>query len=88
MRTVIFFAMSLKEIRQLYSAAPFRPFETVLTNGSTVYVGHPEFMMFSSDYRTVPAADARTGETKRIDVKMIIALNELSNGARPRKRKR
>jgi len=80
--------MSLKEIRQLYSAAPFRPFEIVLTNGSTVYVGHPEFMMFSPHHRTVHAADARTGETKRIDVKMIIALNELSNGSRPRKRKR
>jgi hypothetical protein len=80
--------MSLKEIRQLYSAAPFRPFEIVLTNGAAVYVGHPEFMMFSPDHRTVYAADARSGETKRIDVKMIIALNELSNGARPRKRKR
>jgi hypothetical protein len=80
--------MSLKEIRQLYSAAPFQPFEIALTNGSKVYVGHPEFMMFSPDHRTVHAADARTGETMRIDVKMIIALNELGNGARPRKRKR
>ena len=31
---------------------------------------------------------ARTGETKRIDVKMIIAPNELKNGARSRRRKR
>jgi hypothetical protein len=45
-------------------------------------------MMFFSDYRTVYAADERDGATKRIDVKMIIALNELKNGARPRKRKR
>jgi hypothetical protein len=80
--------MSLKEIRELYSAAPFQPFEIVLTNGAKVYVGHPEFMMFPPDHRTVYAADARSGETKRIDVKMIIALNELKNGARPRKRKR
>ena len=34
------------------------------------------------------AADANDGSTKRIDVQMIIALNELSNGARSRKRKR
>jgi hypothetical protein len=80
--------MSLKEIRELYSAAPFRPFEMVLTNGTTVYVGHPEFMMFSPDHRTVYAADVRNGHTKRLDIKMIIALNELPNGVRPRKRKR
>ncbi len=80
--------MSVKEIRELYSAAPFRPFEIMLTNGAKVFVGHPEFMMFSPDYRTAYAADVRNGGTKRIDVKMIVALNELKNGARPRKRKR
>ena len=60
----------------------------VLTNGATVYVGHPEFMMFSPDHRTVHAADVRSGHTNWLDIKMIIALNELPNGARPRKRKR
>ena len=80
--------MNVQEIRDLYSAAPFQPFEMVLTNGATIYVGHPEFMMFSSDYRTVYAADARGGGTKRIDAKMIVVINELKNGARPRKRKR
>jgi len=80
--------MRVKEIRELYSAAPFRPFEIVLTNGARVYIGYPEFMMFSSDYQTVYAADERDGGTKRIDVKMIVALDELENGARPRKRKR
>ncbi len=80
--------MNAKEVRELYSATPFRPFEIVLTNGTAVYVGHPEFMMFSTDHRTVYAADERDGATKRIDVKLIIALNELKNGARPRRRKR
>jgi hypothetical protein len=80
--------VTTKEIRELYSAAPFQPFEMVLTNGERVYVGHPEFMMFSTDDRTVYAADERDGSTKRIDVKLIIALKELRNGARPRKRKR
>ncbi len=79
--------MNVKELRELYSAAPFQPFEMVLTNGSRVYVGHPEFMMFSSDYRTVYAADVRDGgRTKRIDIKMIIARDEVKNGARKRKR--
>ena len=45
-------------------------------------------MMFSNDYRMVYAADERDGHTKRIDVKMIIALNERANGARSRKRRR
>ncbi len=80
--------MSVKGIRELYSAAPFKPFELVLTNGTAIRVGHPEFMMFSGDYRTIYAVDERDGSTKRIDVKMIIALNELKNGASPRKRKR
>ncbi len=79
--------MHVKEIRELYSAAPFHPFELVLTNGTAIRVGHPEFMMFSGDYRTVYAVDERDGSTKRIDVKMIISLNELKNGTRPRKRK-
>ena len=80
--------MQVKEIRELYSAAPFQPFEMVLTNGTTIYVGHPEFMMFSTDRRTVYAADVRDGATKRIDVKLVSGLNELKNGARPRKRRR
>jgi hypothetical protein len=87
-RAGIFSAMNVKEIRELHSAAPFQPFEIVLTNGAKVQIDHPEFMMFSAVYRTVYAADAKDGSTKRIDVKMIIALNELSNGARSRKRKR
>ena len=80
--------MKAKEIRELYSAAPFCPFEIVLPNGAKVHVGHPEFMMFSTDYSTVYAADESDGVTKRIDVKMIVALHELKNGARPRKGKR
>jgi hypothetical protein len=44
--------------------------------------------MFSTDHRTVYAADERDGATRRIDVKMIFTLNELKNGARPRRRKR
>jgi hypothetical protein len=80
-------AVNVQDIRDLYSAAPFNPFEIVLPNGSTVRVDHPEFMSFSPDYRTVHVYEVN-GSGKRIDVKMIVALNELKNGARPRKRKR
>jgi hypothetical protein len=78
-------AMSVNDLRELYSAEPFAPFEIVLTNGATVAVAHPEFMMFSPDYRTVHVADLHDGSTKRIDTKMIIALNERPA---PSKRKR
>jgi len=44
-------------------------------------------MSFSRDYRTVHVHELN-GSTKRLDVKMIVALNEKANGARTRKRKR
>lgn len=78
--------MHAKELRELYAAPPFRPFEIVLTNGTRVVVDHPEFMSFSRDYRTAHVYDV-DGSGKRVDVKRIIALNELKNGSRPRKRK-
>ena len=76
--------MNITEIKELYRATPFQPFEFVLTNGTTVQVAHPEFMGFSPDYRTIYAWDNRGGGAKRIDVKLVIALNELP---RPTKRK-
>jgi hypothetical protein len=79
--------MNVKEIRELYSAAPFRPFEIVLTNGSQLEVDDPEFMSFSHDYRTVSVHE-RSGGLRRVDVKLIIALNELNHGARRRRRTR
>ena len=79
--------MDPNEIKALYNAAPFKPFEIVLTNGATVHVGHPEFMGFSPHYRTVWAYDIRGGGAKRIDVKLIVALNELPERQTKRKRK-
>src|SRR2546421_6655197 len=79
--------MNVQDIRDLYNAAPFLPFEMVLPSGTTIRVNHPEFMSFSPDYRTMHVYELN-GSGKRIDVKMIVALNELKNGARPRKRKR
>jgi hypothetical protein len=69
--------MNITEIKELYYAEPFEPFEIVLTNGSTVRVAHPEFISFSPDRKTVTAYDLRGGGAKRIDVKLITVLNEL-----------
>lgn len=79
--------VNYKEIHAAYSAAPFQPFEIVLINGTRVLVDHPEFMSFSTDYRTVYVSKL-DGGAQRIDVKLVIALEELRNGSRPRKRKR
>jgi hypothetical protein len=78
----------VKEIRELYHSAPFQPFEIVLTNGTTVQAPHPEFMGFSPDYRTIYAWDRRGGGAKRIDVKLIIAINELPMPTRKRNKNR
>lgn len=79
--------VTYKEIHELYTAAPFEPFELVLTNGAKILIDHPEFMSFTRDQRTVHVQD-EDDRTKRIDIKMIVALNEMANGRRPRKRKR
>ncbi len=79
--------MDVQEIRNLYQAAPFRPFDIVLTNGTSVRVVHPEFMSFSPSNDTVHVYDLHGGH-KYIDVKLVIALERAKNGARPRKRKR
>ncbi|PZR75401.1 MAG: hypothetical protein DLM52_07800 [Chthoniobacterales bacterium] len=78
--------MSVKEIRELYSAAPFKPFEVVVTNGIRLYVPHPEFMMFSQDFRTVYISRPEGG-SDRVDVKLIVAIDDSPKGVRRRKRK-
>jgi hypothetical protein len=79
--------VNVNEIRELYSAVAFEPFEFVVTNGARLLVDHPEFMSFSRDYRRVHVHELN-GSMKRIDVKMIVTVNEMANGARTRKRKR
>ena len=78
--------MTFQEIKRCYHAAPFRPFEIVLTNGKHVRVDHPEFMALSPDKDTVVVYEDDGHLT--IDVPLVIAVNELKNGSRPRKRKR
>ena len=78
--------MTFDEIRKPYCAAPFRPFEIVLTNGRQVRVNHPEFMALSPDEDTVVVYESDRHLT--IDVPLVITVKELKNGARPGKRKR
>jgi hypothetical protein len=78
--------VKIDEIRELYNAAPFKPFELGLTNGRTVSVKHPEFMALSPSGRTIVVFE-RDGHLT-IDVPLIIATKTYENGAASRKRKR
>ena len=82
----MFSLMTFQEIKKLYYAAPFRPFEFVLTNGRKVRVDHPEFMALSPDEDVIVVFEPDGHLT--IDVPLIIGVKEFRNGARPRKRKR
>ncbi len=79
--------MNTLALRNLYEAAPFEPFEIVLTNGAIVRVVHPEFLSFAPDEETIHVYEAN-GRARYIDVKLITALNTGTNGAQPRTRKR
>ena len=80
--------MDAKEIRELYEAAPFQPFEVFLPNGSRVEIDHPEFIAFSRAYRTLHFYPLEGGAW-HIDMKLITqARVPSSNGAKPRKKKR
>ena len=82
----MFIEVTFEEIKKLYYAAPFRPFDIVLTNGRQVRVDHPEFMALSPDEDVVVVFEPDGHLT--IDVPLIIGVKEFRNGARPRKRKR
>jgi hypothetical protein len=76
--------MRIEEIRKRYFAAPFRPFDIVLTSGGSVAVKHPEFMAVSPKGRSVTVYE--DDGALIIDVPLIVALKERTNGAGKRKR--
>ena len=78
--------MTFEEVRKPYHAAPFRPFDIVLTGGRHVRVDHPEFMALSPDEDVVVVFEPDGHLT--IDVPLIVALKESRNGSAGRKRKR
>jgi hypothetical protein len=78
--------MKLGELRGRYEAAPFVPFDIVLTNGRAIHVAHPEFMAFSPTGRSIVVYE--DDGALILDVPLIIALKERRNGTRARKRRR
>lgn len=76
--------MHIDEVRKWYFAAPFKPFDIVLTKGRKVPVEHSEFMALSRKGRSVTVYE--DDGALIIDVPLIVALKERANGARKRKR--
>ena len=64
--------MNIEEIKELYRAIPFQPFDIVLTDGSTVHVGHPDFMALSPRGRTLFVYES--DGFRIIDIPLIVAL--------------
>lgn len=78
--------MRIGELRERYDAAPFVPFDIVLTNRRAIHVAHPDFMAFSPTGRSIVVYEDNGALI--LDVPLIIALKERRNGARARKRSR
>ena len=78
--------MNANELKELYDAQPFEPFEIVLPNGSTVPVEHPKFMAFSPGYKTIHVYPM-AGDARHIDVKMIVEVRQVLQNRRSKKTK-
>jgi len=76
--------MRIEEIRKRYFAAPFRPFDILLTNGRSVAAKHREFMALSPKGRSITVYEDDGASI--IDVPLIVDLKERANGAGKRKR--
>lgn len=78
--------MTIQDIRKLYEAHPFRPFDIHMADGRKVRVEHPEFMATAPAARTVVVYQA-DGSFDIVDLLLVTALKVQTNG-KARKRSR
>ncbi len=79
--------MTVREIRELYEARPFRPFAICMADGRRVRVEHPEFMAFAPSGQSLHVFEPN-GSAHWIDVLLVTDLERKPNSARRRGRKR
>ncbi len=77
--------MTIQDIRKLYEARPFRPFDIHMADGRRVRVAHPEFMATAPAARTVVVYQAN-GSFDVIDLLLVAALRVHADGAAKKKR--
>jgi hypothetical protein len=70
--------MTIEQVRQLYSAAPFRPFITHLADGRAIPVNHREFMAVSPSGRTMVVY--KPDDTSNIIDLLLVTDLEIRNG--------
>ncbi len=83
----MFIAMTAEEIRSLSSPIPFRAFRIHMANGKHVDVPHPDFISLSPRGRTLIVYKP-DGSFDLVDVLLITSIETLSNGQRPRRRRK
>ena len=78
--------MTADQLRQLYLARPFQPFDLHLADSRTVTVHSPEQIAFSQSGRTI--AVARPDDTiETIDVILVVSVKPRPNGSARRRNK-
>lgn len=65
--------MKIEELRNLYTARPFRPFAIYLADGREIPVDHPEFLAISPAGDTVIVYQSG-GSFNIIDMALVTAL--------------
>jgi hypothetical protein len=79
--------MTIEQIRSVYQTRPFRPFVMHLVDGRQFTVRHPEFVVFSSDGRSL-AVHQDDDTAAVIDPSTVVELEVKSNvvgtGKRPK----
>jgi hypothetical protein len=76
--------MTIEQVRQLYNAAPFRPFIIHLADGRQIPVKHREFMALSPSGRTIVVY--QTDDTSNIIDLLLVTDLEIRNGKAPKGR--
>jgi hypothetical protein len=76
--------MTIEQVRQLYNAAPFRPFTIHLADGRQIPVKHREFMALSPSGRTIVVYQA--DDTSNIIDLLLVTDLEIKNGERSKGR--
>lgn len=70
--------MTIEQVKQLYNAAPFRPFIIHLADGRRIPVKHREFMAASPSGRTIVVYE-QDDSFNIIDLLLVTSL-EVKNG--------
>jgi hypothetical protein len=74
--------MTIKNLRRLYQAQPFRPFAIHTADGRTFPVPHTEFLAYDSEGRTILAL-RNDGTFSILDLSLITELEVLPSEPAP-----